>query len=412
MGQRGGHPARAILKRMCSPRTLLLLVVLAVVPLACDSGDDAGQPAAAAPARAKQSPKAARRVKLKKVGTFDQPAYVTSPPGDRRRLFVVELPGRVRLIRDGKLQSRPFLDISDDVQVGGERGFLGVAFAPDYARSRRFYVYFTDDTGDVRIQEFRRAGNADRADPASRRDLLRIEHRQFGNHNGGQIAFGPDKRLYVGVGDGGGGGDPFNNAQDRGELLGKVLRIDPVDPGGGPYRIPPGNPFAGQAGMRPEVWAYGLRNPYRFSFDRKTGDLLLSDVGQNEVEEVNFARRARGAGANYGWNRFEGKHRFSAGDAPGHVPPVVETLHSEGYCSVIGGYVVRDRALAGLYGRYVYGDFCQPELRSAVLSPGRARGDKRVGLSVPQLSSFGEDAAGHVYATSLNGRVYRLVPRR
>jgi glucose/arabinose dehydrogenase len=407
------HP-HAILGKVVSPRFLGLVAALVLALIGCESGDDDTTGAGAASRTSPEGTAAAqaRGVRLKRIGSFDQPSYVTSPPGDRRRLFVVELPGRLRLIRDGRAASRPFLDISADVSEGAERGFLSVAFAPDYARSRRFYVYFTDNTGDIRVQEVRRARGADRADPATRRDILRIEHREFANHNGGQLAFGPDRRLYVGTGDGGGGGDPFENGQNRGTLLGKVLRIDPRADGARPYRIPAGNPFVGRAGMRPEVWAWGLRNPYRFSFDRSTGDLLLSDVGQNAVEEVNFARRGRGAGANYGWSRFEGRRRFSAGDAPGHVPPVLETFHDDGNCSIIGGYVVRDRALAGLHGRYVYGDFCRPQLRSARLSASGSRGDRRTGVSVPQLSSFGEDASRRVYATSLAGPVYRLAPSR
>ena len=354
-----------------------------------------------------------RGVRLVRFGSFDAPLYVTAPPGDRRSVFVVERAGTIRVVRDRRRLSRPFLDISGDVSTDVERGLFSMAFAPDYADSGRFYVYYTDEQGDLRIDELRRAGtSADRADPRSRRSLLRIPHRQFGNHNGGQLQFGPDGMLYAGTGDGGGGGDPLGNGQNLGSLLGKLLRIDPRPAGGRPYRIPAGNPFAGRGGARAEIYAYGLRNPYRFSFDRRTGALTVADQGQDRLEEVNFLRRGRGGGANFGWNRFEGRSRFASGPAPGHVPPVLQRPHSQGYCSITGGYVVRDRALGSLYGRYVYSDLCTGVLRSSRLSPRRARDDRPLGgLKVSSPVSFGEDGRGRVYVTSIEGRVYRLAPR-
>jgi glucose/arabinose dehydrogenase len=391
--------------------TVASAVALALLA-GCDGDDRNSSPGGARPPEpeSEAAPSKGRRgVRLVRVATFESPTYVSAPPGERRRLFVVERAGRIRVMRDGRVLSRPFLDISDEVSTFFERGFQSIAFAPDYARSRRLYIYFTDRQGDIRVQEVR-SSSADRADPSTRRDVLRIEHREFANHNGGQLQFGPDRMLYVGTGDGGGGGDPRGNGQNRDVLLAKLLRIDPRR--GSPYAIPRGNPFAGQAGARPEIWAWGLRNPYRFSFDRRTGDLLLADVGEGAVEEVNFARRGTRAGANYGWNRFEGSRRFRDGDAPGHVRPVHETFHDDGYCSIIGGYVVRDSTLASLYGRYVYGDFCRPDLRSVSLSSRGARGDRRLPVAVPQLSSFGEDGRGRVYAVSLAGPVYRLAPRR
>jgi glucose/arabinose dehydrogenase len=234
-----------------------------------------------------------------------------------------------------------------------------------------------------------------------------------GNHNGGLLLFGPDGLLYVGTGDGGGAGDrhgPRGNAQNLGSPLGKILRLDVRDPG--PYRIPAANPFAGRPGARGEVYAYGLRNPWRFSFDRANGDLAIGDVGQNAIEEIDFVRFGDGRGANFGWRVFEGRRRYTEGErAPGAIPPVIETKHSDGNCSITGGVVVRDRALAGLYGRYVFGDFCKGLILSAHLKRPRATSLRSTGLRVKSLSSFGEDASGRVYAVSLDGPVYRLTPK-
>jgi len=357
------------------------------------------------PARASQA-----GARLVRVGTFANPVYVTAPPGDRRRLFVVEQEGVIRVMRDGRKLRRPFLDIRADVAAGGERGLLSMAFPRNYTSSGRFYVYFTGNDGDIRIQEFRRS-SADVANPGTRRELLRIEHSRFGNHNGGQLQFGPDGLLYIGTGDGGGGGDPLGNAQRVSRLLGKLLRIDPRAAGGRPYRIPSSNPFRGRAGARGEVYAYGLRNPWRFSFDRATGAINIADVGQNAVEEVNYAPRGRARGRNFGWNIFEGRRRYSAGSAPGHLPPVLERFASQGNCSITGGYVVRDRSLPALRGRYVYSDLCDGRIRSARLRSGRAAGDRSTGLRVDSPSSFGEDARGRVYVASLSGPVFRLSAR-
>jgi hypothetical protein len=231
------------------------------------------------------------------------------------------------------------------------------------------------------------------------------------NHNGGQLQFGPDGFLYIGFGDGGGAGDmhgPIGNAQNLNTLLGKILRINPLPRNGKPYQIPASNPFVGRAGARGEIYSYGLRNPWRFSFDRQTGDLSVGDVGQSEVEEIDFVAAGRGRGANFGWRPFEGNRRFTPGDAPGHVRPVLEKFQDQGYRSIIGGYVIRDPALRSLRGRYIYGDFVKPGLRTARLTPSSAQGDRSLGVTVPNLSSFGEDARGRIYATSLDGPVYRL----
>lgn len=351
-------------------------------------------------------------VGLVRLGTFDQPLYVTQPPGDRRRLFVVEKTGRIRVIRGGRVLRRPFLSLRGQVSTGGEQGLLSMAFAPDYRRSRRFYVDFTNRRGNTRIVEFRRARrSADRADRSSRRLVLRI-HQPFANHNGGLLLFGSDRLLYIGSGDGGGAGDPDGNGQSRATLLGKVLRIDPRPTRRRRYRVPGGNPFVRMRGARDEIYAYGLRNPWRFSFDRATGALTIADVGQNRFEEIDYVRRGRGRGANFGWRAYEANTRFDpAVDAPGHVPPIHAYTHARG-CSVTGGYVVRDRRLRSLYGRYVYGDFCSGRLSSLIPSPDGARDMRSLGIRIRSLSSFGEDRRGRIYATSLAGPVYRLAPRR
>jgi glucose/arabinose dehydrogenase len=362
---------------------------------------------------ARTDAKAARGVRLRRVGTFAAPVYVTAPPKDTRRLFVVERAGRIRVVRGGRTLATPFLDIHSNVRTDGERGLLSMAFAPDYASSGLFYIYFTDRSGDIRIQELKRsATSGNRADPGSARNLLTIGHREFSNHDGGQLQFGPDGRLYAGIGDGGGAGDQHNHAQSLATDLGKLLRIDPRHPSRGrPFGVG-GNPFAARGGARPEIWAYGLRNPWRFSFDRRTGDLVIGDVGQDAEEEVDFARRGSGRGANYGWNVFEGFRRYRSGSAKAAVRPRLVKTHSAGYCSIIGGYVVRDRALTSLYGRYVYGDLCKPAIRSVKLGRTRgASGDRPVGVSVGELASFGQDARGRVYAVSLAGGVYRLASR-
>jgi glucose/arabinose dehydrogenase len=356
---------------------------------------------------------AAAAVRLVKVGSFDQPLYVTAPPGDRRRVFVVEQTGRIRVIRDGHKLATPFLDLGNQVSCCDERGLLSMAFPPDYPTSRRFYVDYTDRNGDTRVVEFRRSGSPDRGVKASAR-LVLFQRQPESNHNGGLVIFGPDNLMYIGLGDGGGGDDRHGargNGQNLGTLLGKILRIDPRASGGRAYTVPGGNPFVGRGGARDEIYAYGLRNPWRFSFDRARGDSAIGDVGQDQVEEVDFARRGGARGVNYGWRVFEGRRRNYPGEqAPGAVPPVLTYGHGGGGCSVTGGYIVRDPGLRALAGQYVYGDYCLGRLHAVRLSPGGARGDHSLGLRVSQLSSFGEDARGRVYATSLDGPVYRLAP--
>jgi glucose/arabinose dehydrogenase len=385
--------------------------------LACGSGDGEGQGDTTAATKGtpagEGSARAAAGVRLVSVGNFDSPLYVTAPPRDKRRFMVVEQGGVIRVVRGGRILDTPFLDISRQVTAGGESGLLGLAFTPNYASSGLFYVYFTDDDGNQRIVEYRRA-NADRANAGSARTVLVMSDPEP-NHNGGDITFGPDGLLYVGTGDGGGAGDQHGvrgNGQSLSTLLGKLLRIDPRASGSRPYTVPAGNPFAGDSGRRGEIYSYGLRNPWRFSFDRANGDLVIADVGQNAVEEVNFVRRGGARGVNFGWRVWEGRKRYTR-DSTGRVKfPVIQQSHSDGWCSITGGYIVRDPNLPALRGRYVYGDFCKGQIYSAKLSTIRARGNRALSLpEVENLSSFGEDASGRVYVTSLSGPVYRLAAR-
>jgi glucose/arabinose dehydrogenase len=417
-----------MLPAMARP-SALALTTLALALTACGSDDEsaAGSTAAPrattaddAPATTTTTPpartaQARRGVRLVQVGSFSSPVYVTSPPGDRRRLMVVEQSGRIMVVRGGRTLPRPFLDIRSRVAAGGEQGLLGLAFPPDYAQSGRFYVYYTAASGaDNRIVEFRRS-SADRADASSARVVMRMPNLEP-NHNGGMIVFGPDRLMYVGTGDGGGGNDQHGargNAQDLGSPLGKLLRIDPRASGDRAYRIPASNPFVNTAGARGEVYSYGLRNPWRFSFDRRTGDLSIGDVGQNAVEEVDFVRRGRGRGANFGWRPFEGEQRIFDEPAPEARAPVITHGHAAGFCSVIGGYVVRDAGVPSLVGRYVYSDACDGRIRAARLRAGSRTSGRPLDLRrVPTVSSFGEDARGRVYVVSLDGPVYRLAAPR
>jgi glucose/arabinose dehydrogenase len=349
------------------------------------------------------------------VGNFTRPLYVAAPPRDYHRLYVVERDGAIRLVKNGKTLSKPFLDISADVDPAGEGGLISVAFPSNYKTQGRFYALYTDSVG-IRVAEFRRsARNPDHADPATRRILLTQPHSVARYHYAGQLQFGPDGFLYISIGDGGPQEDPQGGAQNLGTWWGKILRINPHVRGGVPYRTPPGNPFATTPGARPEVWAYGLRNPWRFSFDTATGDLTIGDVGYNTTEEVDFAPRATGGGrgANFGWNCYEGSQStiFGSCSAPGHVPPVLEIPHATGFCAIMGGYVVRDRALPSLWGRYLYGDLCSGQLRSVKLATPDATSDSDTGLAVAPdnaLVSFGEDACRRLYVVSQFGPVYRL----
>ena len=345
------------------------------------------------------------RIHARRIATLQQPLAMAVRRDDDA-LYVAEKDGAVRAIRRGIVDPVPVLDLRGQVSLGGEQGLLGLAFAPD---GRRLYVNFTDLGGNTHVVEYGMAG--DRADEASRRDLLVVQQ-PYANHNGGNLVFGPDGYLYVGLGDGGSGGDPHGNGQSTSTLLGKMLRIDPRPSGGRPYGIPDDNPFVGRSDVHPEIWALGLRNPWRYSFDRVTGDLWIADVGQQEWEEIDRRDAGSAGGENYGWNILEGSHPFAGDAVPGGgVPPVFEYSHADGGCTVIGGYVYRGRSIPELEGAYLFGDLCLGEIEAI-----RVAGDHvtdhvgSLGPVVPSLSSFGEDGDGELYAMSLRGGVYRLVP--
>ena len=350
-------------------------------------------------------------VRLQQVATgLDFPLFLTAPPGDNSRLFIVEKDGRIRLVKNGILLGTPFLDISNKVSTGSEQGLLGLAFHPDYASNGRFVVNYTNPSGDTRVSLFRVSNNPDLADPVSETVVLAIDQ-PYSNHNGGMVAFGPDGKLYVGMGDGGSGGDPQGNGQNRGTLLGKLLRLEISSTG--QVSVPADNPFVGQAGARGEIWSTGLRNPWRFSFDRQTGDLYIGDVGQNAHEEIDVFTTQFGRGVNYGWNVMEGDSCYSPSSGcnrSGLVLPVLDYGHAQG-CSVTGGYVYRGQALPELQGVYFYADYCSGSVRSFRLSGGVASEQRewpelRPGGSIP---SFGEDARGELYVLSADGTVFRVV---
>ncbi len=338
-------------------------------------------------------------VKLKRVTRARSPVYVAAAPGTKG-VFVVEQAGRILLLQKGK--KRTFLDIRKRVTFGGEQGLLSMAFAPDYATSGFFYVYYVTAGGDLAIEEYRRAGPR-RAARSSARRLVTVSHPGQPNHNGGQVQMGPDGFLYAGTGDGGGAGDTDNSAQNPNSLLGKILRIDPNSGGGAPSV---------------SIRARGLRNPYRFSFDTfssRKPRIAIGDVGQDRFEEIDYEALSNLGGANFGWNDFEGFSPFAGAIPPGpsrHDKPIKVYSDAGPACAVIGGYVVRSRKLKSLRGRYVYGDFCTGRLRSFVPRLGGARKDRRLGPRISMLSSFGEGKGGTIYATSLNGGVFRLAGRK
>ena len=350
----------------------------------------------------------AARVKLTRVAPTVGATALAVAPHDST-LYVAEQGGEVVAIRNGAIDPTPVLDLRNRISSGGERGLLGLTFAPD---GSSLYVDYTDPQGLPTLAEYAFANG--RADPTTARVLLGVPHPQP-NHNGGQITFGPDGFLYMGIGDGGAAGDqgpghaPGGNAQSLGTLLGKILRIDPVRRSSAPYTIPTGNPFAKSAG-RPKIWAYGLRNPWRFSFDRATGDLWIADVGQDKYEEIDFMPAGKGAGANYGWNRLEGAHPYQ-GTPPAHaVAPVVELSHADGYCAVVGGYVYRGSKIPDLRGAYLYGDDCNPKISAVRVEGGRVVASRDLDVTLRSVSSFGQDANGDLYVLSLSQGVYRFDP--
>ena len=349
---------------------------------------------------------AAVAVKLTRVANVTRGTALAVRPGDRA-LYVAQQEGRIVAIRDGHVDPVPVLDLAGRLASGGERGLLGLTFSRD---GKTLYVHYTDTNGDTTLEayEFSRG----RARATSARLLLKVAQPQP-NHNGGQLSFGPDGVLYLGLGDGGSGNDtgpghaPEGNGQSLDTLLGKILRIDPTPTQTKPYRIPAGNPFIGRG--RPEIWAYGLRNPWRFSFDRETGDLWIGDVGQGAREEVDFMPFAAAAGANYGWPGLEGTLPLR-GAPPGAVPPVFETRHDDGYCAIAGGYVYRGKRIPKLRGSYVFGDFCKPPITALRLEGGKAVAERDLGIQAAAVSSFGEDADGELYVVSQRDGVFRIDP--
>lgn len=338
---------------------------------------------------------------------LSSPVFMTQPLDDGR-IFVVEQGGRIRVIRDGVLQTTPFLDITSRVLSGGERGLLSVAFHPQYATNHFFYVYFTTQTnGDIRIERFTTTANPEVADPASTKLIITTPHSSQSNHNGGLVAFGPDGMLYAGLGDGGGGGDPDGNGQNFNALLGSLLRLDINTTA--PYGIPADNPFVGQAGHRGEIWAKGLRNPWRWAFDAPTGLLYIADVGQGLHEEVNAVVATRG-GLNYGWNVWEGLSCYNAAtcSATGFEPPIIDYGHGPA-CSITGGYVYRGSAIPAIRGHYFYSDFCAGFLRSFRYENGAAVDQKDWGLPSSGVVSFGKDFAGELYIIAGNS-IVKIAP--
>jgi len=367
------------------------------------------------PTNGTEPPEGTANIGLAEVASgLNMPLYLTAPPGDTDRLFIVEKSGTIRIVKGGSLLPTAFLDISALVSTGSEQGLLGLAFDPDYGTNGRFAVHYTDQAGNTRVSTFvRSAGDPDLADPGSEQLVLAAEQ-PFENHNGGQLVLGPDGFLYLGLGDGGSGGDPQGRGQDLTDLLGSILRLDVRT--ATPYAIPADNPFAGRTDVRPEIWSYGLRNPWRFSFDRATGDLYVGDVGQNAWEEVDVSPATEGAGKsiNFGWNTMEGKHCFETNgcDQAGLALPVLEYDHDQG-CSITGGYVYRGTAIPEIQGHYFYGDYCGGWVRSLRYEAGAAVDQAQWPSLAPggSILSFGEDVAGELYVMSSDGRVFRIVPK-
>lgn len=353
---------------------------------------------------------------LRSIGTFDAPIYVTSAPGAAGFLYVAQQGGQIRVVDHGTVRSQPFLNISGRVLCCGEQGLLSIAFDPRYKSNRIFYAAYTNAAGSLQVDEFRTSSNRS-ANRLSRRTVLVVPHPGESNHNGGQLQFGPDGLLYISTGDGGGGGDNHDNARRLNVLLGKILRINPHKRGSAPYSVPSSNPFVGRAG-RDEIYSYGLRNPWRFSFDSANGNLAIGDVGQGAWEEIDYVTPSRAKGSYFGWPTWEGNERFSSrtDPNPNRRPPIfpiqVRNHGSDGYCAIIGGYVVHSQALSLLNGRYVYSDNCNGTIRSLRPSPSGASADRSTGLSVSGPTSFGVGGAGQLYVTSGgDGRVYQVIQR-
>lgn len=412
------RPAPAAAARF--PAATAAATALAALLAACGGGGGG----AAAPVTQPQTPPpqpeppAPFALALREVASgLETPLLLTAPANDTRR-FIVERPGRIRILAaDGSLRATPFLDLSGLISVTGEGGLLSMAFHPGYAQNGRFYIYYTDKFSNIAIDEVKvSSSNPDVADKDSLKRIITIPHPQYTNHFGGYLAFGPDGYLYAGTGDGGGAGDPNGNAQNLDSLLGKLLRLNVDNPLPPLYLVPADNPYAGQDGKRGEIWAYGLRNPWRFTFDPATSALYIADVGQAQREEVNIVSSAL-KGANYGWNIMEGTRCYNAASCAqqGLVLPAFEYEHGgndANGCSITGGFVYRGTALPQLAGRYLYSDYCKGFLKSFLYANGTVSEAQEWAVGeVGMVPAFGQDAAGELYMLSGAGKVYQIVKK-
>jgi glucose/arabinose dehydrogenase len=394
------QPTKNANSKLFLPLLLSALILSLLVSLACASDESSST----------LSTVSSSNLKLVKIADFNQPVEIKAAPGYPNLMFVVEQSGLVKIIKDGKKLNRPFLNISSKISYGGEQGLLSIAFPPDYVKSRKLYVYYTDKQGDIRVDEYLRSKNPLLANSKSSRSVIEIPHKENSNHNGGQMHFLGDY-LYFATGDGGGSGDPRGNSQNLNTLLGKMVRINPEKSRNRPYAysIPVSNPFVNKAG-RDEIFSYGLRNPFRWSFNKagSTPQMIIADVGQSKFEEINYLSLAQARGANFGWNYFEGNVTYQGNATAKTIKPVLSLSHNDGYCSVIGGIVVRDKKLPSLRGQYIFSDFCKGGLQRFPAKPGEVGNITITNVPANQISSFGESSDGRVWATSLSGQVYRL----
>ncbi len=388
---------------------MLVFIALPVAPALAQAADDEVL-------ISRERPPDPAAIKLTLVASqFKRPLYATHAADGSGRLFLVEQVGRIWILETGARTTRPFLDISRLISRSAltenftEQGLLGLAFHPEFSENGRFFLNYTDREGSTVVARYQvDEANHDLADAESGQIIFRLSQ-PYANHNGGHIEFGPDGYLYIALGDGGAANDPLGAGQNRQLLLGSILRID-VD-GDTAYAIPPDNPFVGVAAARDEIWSYGLRNVWRFSFDRATGDMYMADVGQNQWEEINYQPASSPGGENYGWNVWEGNHIFAGGSAPNHVPPVFEYNHALG-CSVTGGLVYRGAAIPDLQAVYLFGDWCSGRIWGAWRDSALAwRTLELMNTGMP-ISSFGENEAGEVYVIDYGGALYRIDPAR
>lgn len=414
------RPASPHSAQAAAPGAALAASMLALLLAACGGGGGGGSttvpaPPAPPPEPPPPPPPPAFALALREVASgLDAPLFLTAPSGDTRR-FIVERAGRIRILgADGSLAATPFLDLSGLISTTGEGGLLSLAFHPGYAQNGRFYIYYTDKFDNIAIDEARVSANPALADRDSLKRIITIPHPQYSNHYGGLLAFGPDGYLYAGTGDGGGAGDPNGNAQNLDSLLGKLLRLNVDNPLPPLYTVPADNPFVGQEGKRGEIWAYGLRNPWRFAFDPAAGALYIADVGQDQREEVNIVSSAQKA-ANFGWNIMEGTRCYNAASCAqqGLTLPAFEYEHGAGDangCSITGGFVYRGAALPELAGRYLYSDYCKGFLKSFLYANGALSEVREWPVaSIGAVPAFGQDGAGELYMLSGAGKVYQIV---